>query len=149
VIFENLGQNQNPDDKKLQLFAPPSMSAVQQIFRRALATGSLFWGASFTRKCILRRGLPGFNSVDLVNVIRRCNIVGGPVYNPEFHGWQYELADKIEGYKFVLVVLLDGSADYLTAPQITVLGGDFRRGKINRRRRGLQHATEQGGPEEA
>jgi hypothetical protein len=149
VIFENLGPSKH-DEQKLQAFAPPSMSAIQQIFRRALATGSIFWGQNFKSKCKLRVGQPGFNSVDLVNVIRRCHIVKGPIYNGRFNGWEYELADLIEGYKFVLVVLLDGNADYLTYPQITVLSGSFRRGKINRRKRGIDHATaEQGGQDEA
>ena len=143
MIFENLGPTRN-EEEKCQVLAPPSMSAVQQIFRRALATGFVFWGENFRRKCRLRAGQAGFNSVDLVNVIRHCRVVSGPVYNARFNGWQYELADLIEGYKFVLVLLLDGYADYMTCPQITVLGGGFRRGKINRRKRGLDHATEGG-----
>src|ERR1700676_4674720 len=98
VIFENVRQNNNAENKA-QILAPPSMSAVKKIFLGAVATGSLFWGANFSRKCKLRSGQPGFNSVDLVNVIRRCNIIGGPIYNGHFNGWQYELADLIEGYK--------------------------------------------------
>jgi hypothetical protein len=152
LIFENVGPNQAGDDKnKFRILAPPSMSALNGIFRRALAIGNLIWGENFTRKCQLRRGLPGFNSVDLINVIRRCNIIGGPTYNAVFHGWQYELADRIDGHKFVVVVCLDGTADYLTNPQITVLSGNFQTGKINRKRRGLddlQKENKQGGHNE-
>lgn len=158
MTFRNLSSNSNDKERneqrsELPVVAPPSTSAVQQIFRRVVAMGSIFWGETFKRKCQLRSGLPGFNSVDLTNVIRRCNIVAGPTYNGRYCGWEYELADLIEGYKFVVVVCLDGVADYLTNPQITVLRGSFQRGKINRRRRGIHNAkkgkNEAGGSDDA
>lgn len=147
MIFESLGFRQKQDE--VNVMAPPSMSAVRQIFRRALATGNLFWGASFRRKCALRSGLPGFNSVDLANVIRRCNIIGGPVLNTAYHGWEYELADKVDGFKFVVVLCLDGTADYLILPQLTILRGEFRRGRINRNLRGIGHGEQRGDEQNA
>lgn len=77
----------------------------------------------------MRGQTPGFTSVDAVNAIRRGKIVQDAKYNLTHHAWQYEIADLVDGYTYVLQVILHCDEDYEESPLLTVLNCFFRRGR--------------------
>lgn len=110
--------------------APPSQDVARQILRAVVLKGNLLWGGAFKRKCGLRKTWPGFNSVDATKIVKRALIILGPVYNGDFHAWQFQLGDYVEGRKFALEVLLHCDADYEESPTVTVLSGNYRKWKL-------------------
>src|SRR5207249_3786388 len=76
------------------------------IFKRVLVDGILTWSANFKRRCRFRRNMPGFNTVDAANVIRRAKIIQEPVFNESYYAWEYRLCDKVDGRKVMVIVLM-------------------------------------------
>jgi hypothetical protein len=94
-----------------------------------LKRGRLTWSGKFKSKCKLRGNGPGFNTVDVVTVLRTGKVVAGPRLECSPPAWRYEIAGLVDGYTFVLEILIDYSADYLEDPAVAIRTGFFRRGR--------------------
>jgi hypothetical protein len=120
---------------------PPSLSALQEILKRVVRMGTISWTNRFKMRCKLRGGGSGFNTVDVQRTIKSGTVVLGPRFDPEFNSFRYQLAATVDGYQFIVEILLDCTEDYQLSPRVTVKTAFFRRG----RRRGVKDTNNEDG----
>jgi hypothetical protein len=110
-----------------QPFALPSLTTLKAILKRSADSGLVTWSSRFKARCKLRGFTAGYNTVDVVHIVRHGNVVSTPTYDGERRAWRIEIGGLIEGRGYFVEVLLDCLDDYTKCPRTIVITGCFRR----------------------
>lgn len=110
-----------------QPFALPSLTTLKAILKRSADSGLVTWSARFKAKCKLRGYTVGYNTVDLVHVVRHGNVVSVPTFDGDRRAWRVVIGGLIEGRSYFVEALLDCLDDYTICPRTIIITGCFSR----------------------
>jgi hypothetical protein len=122
---------------------PPSVAGLGEILKKAVMLGRVIWAGKFQRRCRLRGNGVGFNTVDVSRTIKTGTIISQPKYVPIWHAYSFEIAASVEGRRFIVDVLLHCDEDYHESPLISIVSGNFQRGRIRKSRKGKVKVSKQ------
>ena len=101
MIYENTGEKPRAHPGlPVKVPAPPSAHNLRIIFLRAIELGRIQMTQHFSEQCSTR----DFSTLDAEELLRNGEITADPVYEKQHHSYKCELAGKIEGKTWKLVV---------------------------------------------
>jgi hypothetical protein len=94
----------------------PSQFNARTLVVRAIEDGRTATMPHFTERC----GQRGLSTIDAESLIRNGKY-GTPRYDEEYDNWVYEIAGRVDGKLWKIVVALDCGGDLSESPRITLI----------------------------